>query len=427
MRKIARLLTFFFLAGNALVTLGYGQVKNNIKKVAVLMPIDRQGNVDYFLKVMVKGKLTNAVTNISEFEAYDRTDIDAIFEEQAFQRTGHVSDEQKQKMGEIKGVDYVLVSEVAQSGDNIYILAKLMSVETAYVEHSIDQLCTLNPEQMAEGCRELAKKLFNVSGTSTSGNISSSASRMPLTDGQDYVENTWGLNMKMVWVEGGLFIMGCTDEQGGDCDDDEKNICSVTLTGYYIGMTEVTQAQWQKVMGTSVEQQRDKEGNYRLAGVGGDYPMYDVNWDEAMAFCEELSRQTGRKYTLPTEAQWEYAARGGSRNDGTKYSGGLSIDAVAWYTGNSGNSSHMVGTKRPNGLGLYDMSGNVEEWCMDWYADSYECFQIVNHRGSTSGSERVSRGGSWCGNAQSCRVSYRSNGTSDSRYNNVGFRVVMIP
>ncbi len=155
--------------------------------------------------------------------------------------------------------------------------------------------------------------------------------------------------------------------------------------------------------------------------------MYDVNWDEAMAFCEELSRQTGKKYCLPTEAQWEYAARGGNRNDGTKYSGSYSIDAVAWYDGNSGNSTHIVGSKRPNGLGLYDMSGNVEEWCKDWYSDSYVDYQTDNPTGPSLGSLRVCRGGGKDGGANDGRVAYRSNGIPSGRFSNVGFRVVCIP
>lgn len=146
----------------------YGQQQAE-KKVAVLLPIDRQGNVNYFLKAMVKGKLTNAVTSMPGYGVYERTDIDAIFEEQAFQRTGYVSDEQMQKMGEIKGVAYVLVSEVAQSGKDVYIQAKLMQVETAKVEKSSDQLCSENPEQMEKGCLELVRKLFGKGG-STYGN-----------------------------------------------------------------------------------------------------------------------------------------------------------------------------------------------------------------------------------------------------------------
>lgn len=180
-------------------------------------------------------------------------------------------------------------------------------------------------------------------------------------------------------------------------------------------------------MGTSVTQQRNKvNSSWSLYGVGPDYPMYYVSWEEAQAFCQELSRKTGKTYTLPTEAQWEYAARGGKKSEGTKYSGSWSIDAVAWYDGNSGSSTHPVGTKRPNALGLYDMSGNVWEWCQDWYGD-YRTYDTQNPTGASSGSSRVLRGGGWFGIAGHCRVSYRYYRNPSDRGNNYGFRLVLLP
>ncbi len=283
-------------------------------------------------------------------------------------------------------------------------------------------LRVLNPEDPNVGKRiEVIRERIPQGNSTSSRPISSSPQSY-------YIENKFGINMKMVWVEGGSFIMGCTGEQGSDCASDEKNTHSVNLTGYYIGMTEVTQGQWQKVMGTSIEQQRNKANpGWSFYGTGSDYPMYYVSWEEAMAFCEELSRQTGKKYTLPTEAQWEYAARGGNKNDGTKYSGSYSIDAVAWYKGNSGASTHIVGLKRPNGLGIYDMSGNVWEWCKDWYADSYIEYQTDNPIGPSSGAYRVFRGGGWDFNATYCRVADRSYGTPGYLGFYVGFRVVCLP
>ncbi|MDE7166207.1 MAG: formylglycine-generating enzyme family protein [Bacteroidaceae bacterium] len=244
---------------------------------------------------------------------------------------------------------------------------------------------------------------------------------------RDFVETASGLNMKMVYVEGGSFLMRATAEQGADGESDEQVIRRIRLDSYYIGECEVTQAQWTKVMGTSVEQQRNKaNSSWSLYGVGPDYPIYYVSWEEATEFCRELSRMTGRTYRLPTEAQWEYAARGGKKADGTKYSGGP-IDAVAWYGGNSGGGTHPVKNKRANGLGLYDMSGNVWEWCLDWYSNSYNVNDTNNPTGPSSGSNRVERGGSWNNDARNCRVSNRVNNSPGSRFSNVGFRVVVIP
>lgn len=241
-----------------------------------------------------------------------------------------------------------------------------------------------------------------------------------------YTETAFDVNMKMIWVEGGDFMMGCTSEQG-NCDGDEQNVRRVTVDGFYIGMLEVTQSQWEKVMGTSIYQQKSKANANSTYGVGPDYPMYYVSWEEATEFCRLLSNKTGRTYTLPTEAQWEYAARGGKKADGTKYAGSNVIDAVAWYTDNSGSTTHVCGSKRANALGIYDMSGNVWEWCKDWYASSYVSYDTNNPTGPSSGSYRVNRGGSWGYYASNCRVAYRRGITPSYRDYALGFRVVCIP
>ena len=241
-----------------------------------------------------------------------------------------------------------------------------------------------------------------------------------------YIETAFDLNMTMIWVEGGEFLMGCTSEQG-NCDSDEQNVRRVTVDGFYIGMLEVTQSQWEKVMGTSIYQQKSKTVYDKTYGVGPDYPMYYVSWDEATEFCRLLSNKTGRTYTLPTEAQWEYAARGGKKAEGTKYAGSNVVDAVAWYTDNSGSTTHVCGSKRANALGIYDMSGNVWEWCKDWYASSYVSYDTNNPTGPSSGSHRVNRGGSWYNYASYCRVASRSFYAPSYCDSNLGFRVVCIP
>ena len=245
--------------------------------------------------------------------------------------------------------------------------------------------------------------------------------------GQPYTETAYGLNLRMVYVEGGTFTMGCTGEQGGECENDESPSRQTTVGSFYMGMLEVTQGQWEKVMGTTIYQQRDKaNSSWPIRGAGPDYPMYYVSWEEAKEFCMRLSRQTGRTYRLPTEAEWEYAARGGKRAEGSKYSGGWSVGDVAWYLDNSGNSTHVCGTKRANVLGLYDMSGNVWEWCEDFYGP-YLSYDTDNPRGASSGSRRVDRGGGWNSDAKYCRVSNRHCNTPSDRGRNLGFRVVMVP
>ena len=207
-----------------------------------------------------------------------------------------------------------------------------------------------------------------------------------------------GVNFEMVAVEGGTFTMGATEEQGSDVYDDEKPTHQVTLSSYYIGKTEVTQELWQAVMGSN-------PSNFS----GTNLPVERVSWNDCHTFVTKLNALTGKNFRLPTEAEWEYAARGGNKRKGYKYSGSNTIDDVAWYDSNSSSKTHPVATKAPNELGIYDMSGNVYEWCSDWYSSSYySSSSQTNPTGPTSGSLRVGRGGSWYTDARYCRVSYRN-------------------
>ena len=204
-----------------------------------------------------------------------------------------------------------------------------------------------------------------------------------------------GVSFEMVRVEGGTFRMGATSEQEENAYDSEKPVHSVTLSGYYIGKTEVTQVLWEAVMGSNPSRFK------------GDYlPVENVSWDDCQEFIRKLNSMTGQNFRLPTEAEWEFACRGGNNSRGYKYSGSNNLGSVAWYDGNSGNKTHPVGTKAPNELGIYDMSGNVWEWCADWYGD-YSSGAQTNPTGPYGGSNRVYRGGSWNYDVGRCRSSNR--------------------
>ena len=222
-------------------------------------------------------------------------------------------------------------------------------------------------------------------------------------------------DFEMVYVAGGTFTMGATSEQGDDAYDSEKPTHSVTLSDYYIGKYEVTQAQWRAVMGSN-------PSNF----TGDNNPVEYVSWNDIQDFISKLNEQTGKNFRLPTEAEWEYAARGGNKSNGYKYSGSNTIGDVAWYDDNSGSKTHAVGTKQPNELGIYDMSGNVYEWCSDWYG-GYSSDSQTNPTGPSSGSYRVLRGGSWNRSAGCCRVSNRNGSSPDNRYNYGGFRLACSP
>ena len=222
-----------------------------------------------------------------------------------------------------------------------------------------------------------------------------------------------GISIDMVRVEAGTFTMGATPEMENPFGD-EKPTHQVTLTNdYYIGKYEVTQALWQAVM-----------DNNPSWFKGDDLPIELVSWYDCQEFISKLNSITGKTFRLPTEAEWEYAARGGKKSRGYQYSGSSNISDVAWYTDNSGSKTHAVGSKQANELGIYDMTGNVWEWCQDWY-DNYSSSLQVNPTSANSGSYRVVRGGSWSRIASFCRSSCRSGGAPDRRYGYLGLRLVL--
>ena len=217
----------------------------------------------------------------------------------------------------------------------------------------------------------------------------------------------------MVYVSGGTFTMGGTSEQGSDAFDNEKPTHSVTLSSYYICKYEVTQALWRAVMGSDPSYFK-----------GDNLPVEYVSWNDCQTFIKRLNRYTDRNFRLPTEAEWEFAARGGNYSRHYKYSGSDYIGDVAWYEDNSDNRTHPVGTKQANELGLYDMSGNVWEWCSDWY-DSYSSYSQNDPTGPNSGYSRVMRGGGRNGLARGCRSSHRGSYTPDCSYGLPGLRLVL--
>ena len=222
-----------------------------------------------------------------------------------------------------------------------------------------------------------------------------------------------GISIDMVKVEAGTFMMGATSEMKKPYTD-EKPVHQVTLTNdYYMGKYEVTQALWQAVMGSNPSKFKSRN-----------LPVEQVSWDDCQEFINKLNSITGRRFRLPTEAEWEYAARGGKKSKGYQYSGSSKMSEVAWYTANSGSKTHPVGKKQANELGLYDMTGNVLEWCQDWYG-SYVSSSQTNPTGAFSGFFRVFRGGSWYGNAGNCRSSCRDSYNPDNRNFDLGLRLVL--
>ncbi len=224
--------------------------------------------------------------------------------------------------------------------------------------------------------------------------------------------------MEFVLVKGGCYQMGDTFavlyDDGYDGKYNERPVHEVCVDDFYMGKYEVTQGEWEKIMGSNPSDFKK----------GDNYPVENVSWNDIMQFLPKLNSRSCRKYRLPTEAEWEYAARSGGKKE--KYAGGNTVDVLTWYSDNSGMSTHKAGTKRANGLGLYDMSGNVSEWCLDWYGRNYyKKSPKQNPLRKEKGSRRVARGGSWYDSPRFVRSAKRFRLMPDVRDNGLGFRLVL--
>lgn len=251
----------------------------------------------------------------------------------------------------------------------------------------------------------------------------------------------------MVFVQGGSFNMGSNTD-----DEDAKPVHRVTLRSFYIGKFEITVGEFRKfIVATQYQTTAEQEGSSfiwtgikweRQNGIDWEYdsfgnkrtltqdmqPVVHISWDDATRYCQWLSAQSGKTYRLPTEAEWEYAARGGNKSNSYTFSGANDLLGVGWNKENSNGQMHECGQKQANELGIYDMTGNVWEWCKDWYDKFYYTDSpIENPQGPPTGTYKVYRGGSWNDPTKFCKVSYRSGNAPGKRYSTLGFRIVLVP
>ncbi|MBR0196037.1 MAG: SUMF1/EgtB/PvdO family nonheme iron enzyme [Paludibacteraceae bacterium] len=265
------------------------------------------------------------------------------------------------------------------------------------------------------------KMVWDMLSDYTDWNVKNARFKVVVGEQKDKVFTVNKVPFTMISVEGGVFVMGATPEQGEDAEKTEKPAHPVALSDFYIGQTEVTQGLWRAVMGTSRSYVQE----------GDNYPVENVNWDDCQLFIDKINEIMapelgGRRFALPTEAQWEYAARGGKYSKGYKYPGSNELGDVAWYQENSGGTTHPVGTKKANELGLFDMSGNIYEWCYDWH-EPYPVDLVSNPSGPTVGKIKGLRGGSLESESKRCRITKRGGNYPD--YHNLynGFRLVLLP
>ncbi|MDR2552868.1 MAG: formylglycine-generating enzyme family protein [Treponema sp.] len=391
----------------------------------VVPPFEKRGtNLEPAELGNLQDYLINAFINTRRFQVPDRNALALLAEEHQFQLDDWADEEKSAEMGKVLNANYIVRVIVMHDGEANLLMARILDVKTAGGVSAAEIEFTTQRDARGKMADFVKGILQGIEGG----------------EGQPAPKG-------FVLVEGGTFIRGSPDTEP-DRQSREGPQHGVTVKSFYMARYEVTQKEWREVMGTTVAQQRDtaqqakNESGWKLYGEGDSYPMYYVNWYEAVEYCNKRSVKEGLTpayrgsgnsitcdwnatgYRLPTDAEWEYAAKGGNRNYITYlYAGSNSPGAVAWYRGNSGNTTHPVGTKAPNSLGIYDLSGNVHEWCWDW-SEAYGAGVQTDPRGAVSGSTRRVRGGSWGNVAGDLRSpAWYANNPSD-RNNGLGFRLV---
>jgi len=359
------------------------------------------------------------LANKKIFRVAERGQVEKRQKEEDWQLGDYSNEEKTTKFNKGINANYLIIGTISKISNNITIDAKLEDLSSFEIigtaKIKINDIA--EAFDLMEGfVNTLVRNVGNTKGPS--GNSTPSAA----------------IPANFVFVEGGTFTMGSPDTEDGRYDEEDPQH-QVTVSSFYMGRHEVTQLEYETVMGSNPSYWK-----------GGNLPVEQVSWHDAIEYCNKRSVQEGltpaysgsgnniscdfkaNGYRLPTEAEWEFTSRGGIKNYSTGiYSGSNNADSVAWYDANSGGKTHPVGTKAANSLGLYDMSGNVWEWCWDWfgaYGVSNQTDPAGDASGVASGSNRVYRGGGWSSSARYLRSAYRSYGTPSGRSSNLGFRLV---
>jgi formylglycine-generating enzyme required for sulfatase activity/TolB-like protein len=385
----------------------------------VVTPFENRGaKLDTAALNNLQDYLINAFIKTRRFQVPDRNALELLAKEQKFQLSDWADDSKSAQMGKVLNADYIVRVIIMHDGEYNLLAARVLDVNTA------NGLSAAEMEFITQ--REARGKMDNFAGEILQG-IGGGGSTSRPASGRS---GAGGVPEGFVLVEGGTFTMGSPSNEP-DRESDEGPQHQVTVKSIYMGKYEVTQREWQELMGNN-------PSNFK----GENLPVEQVSWFEVIEYCNKRSVKEGltpayrgsgnsitcdwsaNGYRLPTEAEWEYAAKGGNKNFLTYlYSGSNSAGAVAWYSGNSGNTTHPVGTKAANDLGIYDMSGNVYEWCWDWKGD-YGSGSQTDPAGPSAGSGRVDRGGSWNDSARGVRSSNRYDNGPSGRAGNLGFRLV---
>lgn len=359
-------------------------------------------DVEDNIKGVIQQKFISTLTQSKQYRVLERNSafLKAIRNDRDYSLSGEVKDSKIAAIGKQYGAKFVLVVDVNELFDELVIQARMVDVESGSITESAEESSpeVSSVKQLMSLAERVASKVVNQSNNSR---LSSNATSNNTTGGgqvETFTVN--GVSFEMVRVDGGSYMMGSNEYSWA------QPVHSETVGTFYIGKTEVTQRLWSAVMGNNPSKFR-----------GENLPVDNVSWFDCQEFVERLSRLTGRIFRLPTEVEWEFAARGGTKSRGYQYSGSDDIYRVGWYTENSGSQTHPVGQKLDNELGIYDMSGNVWEWCSDNWSDNYSS--------PRNGSYRVFRGGSWYYTAANCRVAHRNYYAPGGRNSDLGLRLAL--
>ena len=347
------------------------QAQNDRLRIAIFDPTSSGTGIDEGTKLAVREIISSAFVNTGKYTIVERSLLEKVMNEQMFSNSGAVDDSQASEIGRLAGANKIVLSVITLAGGRNMLSIKLVDVNTASVERQKTQVITSH--ELLDVVEPLTMELMGETAVYPTATRQPASQNVNAATAATQIQST---EIEMVYVEG-----------------------TGRIGSFYIGKYEITQAQWTAIM-----------GNNPSITKGDRYPVENVSWSDAQAFITKLSQMTGRRYRLPTESEWAYAAAGGVNRNTYRYAGSNNIDEVAWYAANS--ASHRtpfdVGAKRPNALGIHDMTGNVWEWCQDTYKKR----------------RHIIRGGCWNNNASSCLLS-KNRSSFGTRNGNVGFRIAL--
>ena len=414
------LMLLVFIIGTSLAAERPAKPVKDLSNLIAIFDFDVVGKVDKDISRPLSDSVRHEIVKSGRFKVMDRANMDRILREQAFQMTGGVQKDRAVEAGQFLGVGKLVIGSIGIVGRTYMISLSLVNIESGETERVEEDTCKCEIDELIESVKRAAGKLVAGGPAPAPAPMPAPARVESIPQAPVPVLSPSGITyrdpvtgMDFVLIKGGCFQMGDVFEDG---DREERPVHEVCIDDFYLGKYEVTQGQWKAV------KSRNPSSNKKSYL----HPVEDVSWNDVQDYIKELNQKTGRYFRLPTEAEWEYAARsGGQREKWAGTNNESDLGQYAWYNDNAGrDNTHAVGQKRPNALGLYDMTGNVREWVGDWYDSSYYKESPRNNPGGPErGSDRVFRGGSYEDRPKDLRTVKREKKSNRRDDDSLGFRL----